>query len=109
MGKADQLRFTERLAHEGDAERQTKRVPGRDTDRRIASQRGGLTGAAHAVIAVNQVNFPGWLSRRQAERVELMLMHDGIYALTARQPQAFGPRREILLIRERAFRLRHLE
>src|SRR5579883_2341033 len=101
VGQFDERGFAESAAHEGDANGQAEGVAGGYGDGRVAGQRGRLRAAANGMVAVHQVDAPGGRTGGHDERVELVLIHDGVDPFLAGKAMVLFKSGQILRIIER--------
>src|SRR6476469_9143262 len=84
----DQLPLRPRRTDEGNADRQTERLPRGNRYAGIPGYGRGRRARAGEVIAVDQIGGPGRAARRRNDRVEAVLRQDEVDALGTRQRPA---------------------
>src|SRR5207253_6202404 len=88
VGDPNELTLRPRAPYEGDADREPEDVSPRHGDVRAARHRGYHRGAADEVIAVHQVDRPGWTLGAGEQGTQPVLLHDRIDPLFASDPAA---------------------
>src|SRR5689334_14710369 len=85
VGEFDQGWFAEGATHKGHTDRGLENKACGNVDGRITSQGCGPSTRAQGVVAVDQVDRPGWAGSRHYQSIELELVHDCIYAFLSRE------------------------